>query len=124
MAAAVHWGVLDTRNCLFIAASRIACIELAIVQLALLSVLICPEVASERVRAALRSHAQWPCPAGVHGLHGDSACVSRYVQVWRVLSTSRVLHIAPEAVCVRGVHSMKQILTDGMQRGGRRMNDA
>ena len=47
---AVHWGVLDARNALFIAASRIACIEIAVVQLAALSVLISPDVASERVR--------------------------------------------------------------------------
>ena len=46
---AVHWGVLDAHNALFIAASRIACIEIAVVQLALLSMLISPDVASERV---------------------------------------------------------------------------
>lgn len=45
----VHWGVLDAHNALFIAASRIACIEIAVVQLALLSMLISPDVASERV---------------------------------------------------------------------------
>ena len=76
MAAAVHWGVLDARNCLFIAASRIACIELAIVQLALLSVLICPEVASERVRAALRS---------MHGGHHRQAIMG-------CMATLRVAH--------------------------------
>ncbi|KAK9835068.1 hypothetical protein WJX81_008393 [Elliptochloris bilobata] len=51
----VHWGVLDARNALFIAASRIACIQISVVQLALLSVLICPEVASERVVGSVRA---------------------------------------------------------------------
>lgn len=49
--AAVHWGVLDAHNALFIAASRMACILVAVVQLAVLSVLISPDIASERVRS-------------------------------------------------------------------------
>lgn len=49
---AVHWGVLEAHNALFIAASRIACILVAVMQLAVLSVLISPDIASERVRSA------------------------------------------------------------------------
>ena len=62
---AVHWGVLDARNALFIAASRIACIEIAVVQLALLSVLISPDVASERVSLLAA------CACALHNLVGD-----------------------------------------------------